>query len=119
MKRSHREGPMLFSLTLFPVGEPGSLAVPVAKAVEEIDRAGLYYQVTAMDTVIEGEWDEVMRAIGRAEQRMREEHDRVFMILTVDDHVGAENRLHGAVRDVMHQLGRFAPQQPEPEGITG
>jgi uncharacterized protein (TIGR00106 family) len=97
---------MLFSLSMFPVGASDSLVDPVAEVVDEIDRAGLRYDLTGADTVIEGEWDEVMPVIRRAEQRLRERHDRVYMVLTVDDHKGATNRLRGAVEDVERKLGR-------------
>jgi uncharacterized protein (TIGR00106 family) len=96
---------MLFSLSMFPVGSGPSLKGPVAEVVEEIHRAGLRYEVTGMDTVIEGEWDKVIPAIRRAEEALRREHERVYMVLTMDDHVGVENRLSGAVQDVERQLG--------------
>ena len=97
---------MLFSLTMFPIGAGPSLCTPVAEVVDEIDRAGIHYEVTGMDTVMEGEWEEVMPVIRRAEERMRERHGRVFMTLTVDDRLGVKDRLYGAVEDVERQLGR-------------
>lgn len=97
---------MLFSLSMFPIGSGDSLVDPVAEVVDEIDRAGLSYEVTGTDTVIEGDWDEVMPVIQRAEQRLRNQHDRVYMVLTVDDHKGATNRLRSSVEDVERKLGR-------------
>ncbi|HEX6937874.1 MAG TPA: thiamine-binding protein [Longimicrobiales bacterium] len=97
---------MLFSLSMFPVGASDSLVNPVADVVDEIDRAGLAYRVTGADTVIEGEWDEVIPVIRRAEERLRDKHDRVYMVLTVDDHKGGTNRLEGAVADIEKRLGR-------------
>ena len=63
---------MLFSLSMFPIGSGDSLVDPVAEVIDEIDRAGLRYRVTGADTVIEGEWDEVVPVIRRAEQRCAE-----------------------------------------------
>lgn len=97
---------MLFSLSMFPVGEGSSLVEPVSEVIDEIDKAGLRYEVTGMDTVIEGEWNEVMPVIQRAEQRLREKHDRVYMVLVMDDRPGSQDRIHGAVRDVERELGR-------------
>jgi len=101
---------MLFSLAMFPVGSGDSLVDPVAEVVDEIDRAGLRYRVNGADTVIEGDWDEVMPVIRRAEERLRETHDRIYMVLTMDDHRGGGNRLDGAVADVERKLGRPLPQ---------
>lgn len=97
---------MLFSLSMFPIGAGESLVDPVSLVVDEIDNAGLDYEVTGTDTVIEGEWDEVLPVISRARERLREEHDRVFMLLTVDDRAGSTDRLQGAVDDVQDRLGR-------------
>lgn len=97
---------MLFSLSMFPIGSGDSLTDPVTTVIDEIDDAGLDYEVTGADTVIEGEWDEVMPVIQRAHGRLREDHDRVYMVMTVDDRKGAKNRLQGAVEDVERELGR-------------
>lgn len=97
---------MLFSLTMFPVGHGPSLSKPVAEVVDEIDRSGLHYAVTGMDTIIEGTWEEVLPVIQRAEQRMRARYGRVYMTLSIDDRVGATDRLHGAVREVEQELAR-------------
>jgi uncharacterized protein YqgV (UPF0045/DUF77 family) len=47
-----------------------------------------------------------MPVIQRAQQRLREDHDRVYMVMTVDDRRGAKDRLQGAVEDVERELGR-------------
>jgi uncharacterized protein (TIGR00106 family) len=97
---------MLFSLSMFPIGSGESLVEPVAAVVDEVDRAGLDYEVTGADTIIEGEWEEVMPVIRRAGERLRQDHDRVFMVMTVDDHKGSRNRLENSVRDLEEELGR-------------
>jgi uncharacterized protein (TIGR00106 family) len=97
---------MLFSLSMFPIGSGDSLVDQVSEVVDEIDRAGLTYRVTGADTVIEGDWDDVMPVIREAERRLREKHDRVYMVLTVDDHAGARNRLEESPADVEQKLGR-------------
>lgn len=97
---------MLFTVAMFPVGDGVSLRKPVASVIDEIDRAGLHYDVSAANTVIEGEWDAVVPVIRKAEERLRAEHERVFMLLTLDDHVGVENRLHESVDDVEAELHR-------------
>lgn len=97
---------MLFSLSMFPIGKDDSLVEPIADVVDEIDNAGLDYRVTGADTVIEGEWDEVLPTIQRAEERLREKHDRVYMVLTMDDHKGAAGRLSRSPEEVEQKLGR-------------
>ena len=100
---------MLFGLTMFPVGEGTSLRHPVAEVIDEIDRAGLQYEVTAMDTVIEGTWEQVIPVIRDAERRLRQEHSRVFMLLTMDDNSCATSRLRRSADEVEQELGRRIP----------
>ena len=95
---------MLFSLTMFPVGNGPSIRKPVAEVIDVLDRSGLHYEVSATDTVIEGDWDRVLPAIREAEQKLRAKHGRVFTLLTVDDYSGGENRIHEAVEDVEREL---------------
>ena len=95
---------MLFSLTMFPVGNGPSIRKPVAEVIDVLDRWGLHYEVSATDTVIEGEWDRVLPAIRDAEQTLRAKHGRVFTLLTVDDYADGENRIHEAVEDVEREL---------------
>ena len=101
---------MLFNLTMFPVGSGDALAGPVAEVVEEIGQGGLPFAVNGSATVIEGDWDRVMPVIHRAFSRLRGENDRVFMVLTVDDHAGVRDRMHEAVEDVERELGHPVPR---------
>lgn len=97
---------MLFSLAMYPIGGSDELADPVSQVVEEIDRAGLDYQVTGMDTVIEGDFDDVWPVVCRAHARLRECYPRVFTLLAIDDHAGASGRMAGAVHDIDEMIGR-------------
>jgi uncharacterized protein (TIGR00106 family) len=102
---------MLFSLTMFPIGHGSSLTKPVADVIDEIERAGLRYEVTGMDTIIEGDWSSVLPVVQRAEERMRERYGRVYMTLALDDRVGASNRLDGAVDAIESALGHSVPSR--------
>jgi uncharacterized protein (TIGR00106 family) len=98
---------MLFSVSMFPIGSSDNLSHPVAEVIDEIDKAGLPYQVSAMDTIIEGTWDQVIPVIRRAHERMVAAHDRVYLTIAVDEHKGSESRLEGAIADVDRELGRI------------
>jgi uncharacterized protein (TIGR00106 family) len=100
---------MLFSVTMFPIGSSDELSHPVAEVVDEISRAHLPYRVSAMNTVIEGDWDTVMPVIQRAYERMVATHDRVHVTIVMDEHRGEGSRLDGAVEDVERELGHPVP----------
>ena len=98
---------MLFSVAMFPTSKAtASVSADVAKVIDIIDKSGLPYQLTAMSTLIEGEWDEVMPVLNKARLTLRETHDRVYMVLTMDDRKGAKNRLTGKVASIEKRLER-------------
>ncbi len=98
---------MLFQVTMFPTDKRGpSVSADVAKVIDLIDRSGLPYKLTAMATIIEGEWEPVMRLVNRARLLLRRHHGRVYIIITVDDRKGARNRLAGKIASIEKKLGR-------------
>ncbi|MEW5994416.1 MAG: MTH1187 family thiamine-binding protein [Candidatus Zixiibacteriota bacterium] len=98
---------MLFSVSMFPTSKGmASVSEDVAKVVDLIDKSGLPYKLSAMSTVIEGDWDEVMPLLNKARLMLREKHDRIYMVLTMDDRKGATNRLTGKVTSVEKHLQR-------------
>ena len=101
---------MLFSVSMFPIGSGDNLSHPVSEVIDEIDHAQLPYQVSAMNTVIEGAWDDVVPVIRKAYERLVEEHDRVYLTVTVDEHRHGKSRLKGAIADVDRELGHAVPR---------
>jgi uncharacterized protein (TIGR00106 family) len=98
---------MLFSLSIFPTSKgKASVSEDVAKVIDIIDKSGLPYQVTAMSTLIEGDWEPVMKVIDRARRVLRRRNERVYMVLTMDDRKGARNRLTGKVASIEKRLKR-------------
>jgi uncharacterized protein (TIGR00106 family) len=97
---------MIAEFSVVPVGGGEELAGPVAAVVDIIDRSGLPYQLTAMGTLVEGEWDAVLGLIRECHHRMRRDFPRVLTRVSIDDREGAERRLDGKVRDVEKILGR-------------
>ncbi len=101
---------MLFQLTMFPTSKKsasGSASKDVAKVIDIIDKSGLPYKMSAMSTVIEGEWEPVMKVINKARLMLRRNgHERIYIIITIDDRKGAKKRITGKVESVEKQLGR-------------
>jgi uncharacterized protein (TIGR00106 family) len=97
---------MLFSVSMFPIGSGDNLSHDVADVIDEFDRAGLTYQVSAMDTVIEGDWDEVMPVVRNAYRHLADTHERAYLTIVVDEHKAGRARLQGAMEDIDRELGR-------------
>ena len=99
---------MLFQLSMFPTDRrSASISKDVAKVIDIIDKSGLPYKTSAMSTVIEGEWEPVMKVINRARLALRRQgHQRIYIIINVDDRKGAKNRLTGKIKSIEKRLRR-------------
>jgi len=97
---------MIAEFSVVPVGKGEELAELVAGVVDIIDRSGLPYQLTAMGTLVEGEWDDVLALVKECHFKMRRQGARVLTRISIDDREKAVNRLTGKVRDVEKVLGR-------------
>ena len=97
---------MLAIFSTFPVGKSESLSKDVAEIIKIIDDSGLDCQTTAMGTLVEGEWDEVMDLIKVCHFKLRESSTRVNTKISIDDREGATGRIRGKITAVEKHLGR-------------
>lgn len=97
---------MLAMFSTFPIDKGSALGKDVAGVIDLIDKSGLDYQATAMGTLVEGDWDEVMGLIKKCHDKLRENSVRVYTRITIDDRAGATGRLKGKVADVEKIIGR-------------
>jgi len=97
---------MIVELSIFPIGTGVSLSSEVARIVKIIDAGGLPYQLTAMSTIIEGDWDRVMAVIKECHEALLEKSERVYTRIVIDDHKGKTGRLRGKVESIEKRLGK-------------
>jgi uncharacterized protein (TIGR00106 family) len=97
---------MVVQFSVIPLGGQEELKEAVAAIIDLIDRSGLPYQLNAMSTLLEGEWEPVMGVVRQCHEKMRESFPRVLTSITIDDRANASGRLKGKVSDVESVLGR-------------
>ena len=99
---------MLFQVIMFPTSKgKASVSEDVSKVIDIIDRSGLPYKLTAMCTIIEGEWTRVMEVLNKARKALRRRgHERIYISITIDDRKTARGRLTGKIAAVENRLGR-------------
>jgi len=93
-----------FSIT--PIGKGVSVGAYVARCLEIVDRSGLPYRLHAMGTVVEGEFDDVLKLIARCHKAVAEDCERVSTVVKIDDRKGASGQLDAKVKAVERRLGR-------------
>jgi len=97
---------MLIQFSIFPVGGQESVSGEVSKIIDLIDKSGLPYKTSAMSTTVEGEWEEIIELINSCRLKLRENNDRIYLTLTMDDRKGAAGRLDGKVKSIESKLNR-------------
>jgi len=95
---------MVVSFSMFPIGKGESLSTEIAKVIKLVKESGLPYQLGPMSTTIEGEWDEIFTLLNTCRQVLRQESNRVYMTIKVDDRAGGTDQLTKKVKSVEAKL---------------
>lgn len=96
---------MLVAFSVAPAGgESDSVSSAVAEAVRVVRDSGLPYELNAMFTLVEGEWDEVMDVVRRAVDAASAGAPRVSLVLKADIRPGHTDQLHSKVDRVQEHL---------------
>ncbi len=91
---------ILCEFSIVPLGKGESVSAYVAECVKLVRQSGLFYRLTAMGTIVEGEWDEVMDVVASCHRAVRALAPRVLTTIRVDDREGGGGRLESKVRSV-------------------
>lgn len=97
---------MVVEFSVVPIGRGEALAELIARIIGIVEKSGLPYQLTAMGTIVEGDWDGVFALIRECHETMRGEANRVYTHITIDDRDRFSGRIKGKVREVEAALGR-------------
>jgi uncharacterized protein (TIGR00106 family) len=97
---------MIVNFSIVPIGKGNSLSTQVAEVLKIVDESGINYKLHSMGTILEGDWDKILRLIRKCHKRMLENSDRVLTTITIDDRKGRSNRIVGKVQSVERKLGK-------------
>lgn len=101
---------MLLEFSMSPLGKGESVSEYVAGSLDIIDRSGVPYRLNPMGTVLEGEWDDVMRVVKDCFEHMSRNCGRVTCSMKFDWRRDATGRLTAKVESVERKLGRELKQ---------
>ena len=97
---------VLLDFSMAPVGRGESVSSYVARCLEVVSTSGLKYQLHAMGTILEGDWDQVFAVLQRCYEALRPDCNRISCSIRVDYRQGSESRLESKVRRVEELVGR-------------
>ncbi len=97
---------VLLEFSMSPFGRGESLSPYVARSLDIIDKSGLPYQLTPMGTILEGEWDEVMKVVSDCFAVMKSDCDRISAQIKIDYRAGPGGRMKAKIDAIEDKLGR-------------
>lgn len=97
---------MLVEFSIVPIGVGSSIGDQLAEVLKIVDESGLPYKVNPMGTVIEGEWDEVMKLIKKCHKTVMKKGERALTTITIDDRKGKPNRIDEKVKSIEKRIGK-------------
>jgi uncharacterized protein (TIGR00106 family) len=97
---------VLLEFSMSPLGKGESVGRYVARSLDIIDKSGVAYRLNPMGTVLEGEWNDVFRVVGKCYERMKKDCNRISCTIKVDYRKGHKGRLDSKVASVEKRLKR-------------
>lgn len=101
---------MLAEFSIFPLDKGAQgLSEYVSELVRIVQDSGLPHELHAMGTIVEGEPEEVYDLLLRCHLAMRQQSERIYVNLKVDDRPGRTGALQAKVAAVRNRI----PMQEE------
>jgi uncharacterized protein (TIGR00106 family) len=97
---------MVVNFTVVPIGKDSSLSAKVAEVLKIVSESGIDYKLHSMGTILEGNWDEIMKLIKKCHKKILKDSDRVLTTITIDDRKDRTGRIAGKVKSVEKKLGK-------------
>jgi uncharacterized protein (TIGR00106 family) len=97
---------MLVEFSIIPIGVGSSIGDQLAEVLKIVDTSGLPYKVNPMGTVIEGEWDEVIKLIKKCHRIVMKRGERALTTISIDDRKGKPDRIDEKVKSLERRLGK-------------
>jgi uncharacterized protein (TIGR00106 family) len=97
---------VLLDFSIYPTDKGESVSQYVARALDIVDKSGLPYRLHAMGTEIEGEWEPVVKVLGDCFEALREDCNRITLIVKMDYRKGGGGRLTSKIESLEKRLER-------------
>jgi uncharacterized protein (TIGR00106 family) len=97
---------MLVEFSIIPIGVGSSIGDQLAEVLKIVDTSGLPYKINPMGTVVEGEWDEVMKLVKKCHGTVMKRGDRALTTISIDDRKGKPNRIAEKVKSIERRIGK-------------
>jgi uncharacterized protein (TIGR00106 family) len=97
---------MLVEFSVIPIGVGSSLGAQLAEVLKIVDASGIPYKLNPMGTVVEGEWDTIMKLVKKCHGTVMKKNGRAVTTITIDDRKGKPNRIEMKVKSLEKRIGK-------------
>jgi uncharacterized protein (TIGR00106 family) len=97
---------MLAEFSIIPIGIGSSVGNQVSEVLKIVDNSGLPYKINPMGTVVEGEWNDIMKLIRKCHHTVLKGGERVVTTIAIDDRKGKPNRIEKKVKSIEKRIGK-------------
>lgn len=97
---------MLAEFSIIPIGAGSSIGDRLAEVLRIVDSSGIPYKINPMGTVVEGEWDEVIKLIKKCHRAVMKTGERTVTTISIDDRKGKPNRIEQKVKSIERRIGK-------------
>jgi uncharacterized protein (TIGR00106 family) len=96
----------LMEFSIFPLDKGTSLSQYVAEVLTVVDESGLDYRLNPMGTVVEGDWDELLKLLTKCFRVLEKESDRISLQAKFDFRKGVTGVIETKIKSVEKEAGR-------------
>jgi len=97
---------VLLEFSMSPTGKGESLSPYVSRILKIIDDSVISYRLTPMGTILEGEWDEVMKVVRDCFYELKRDCPRIGVHLKIDYREGSEKRMDSKIESLEKMIGK-------------
>jgi len=97
---------VMVEFSIVPMGKGVSISSQIAEVMRIVIASGVKYRVNPMGTVLEGEWDQLMKVVKECHYAVMKDGERVVTSIKIDDRKGTTERMDKKLAAVEQKLGK-------------
>jgi uncharacterized protein (TIGR00106 family) len=96
----------LMEFSIFPIDKGASLSPYVARALSVVEKSGLEYRLNPMGTVVEGEWEDLLKLLTGCLRDLEKDSERISLQVKFDHRRGISGAISSKIKSVEAKAGR-------------
>ena len=95
----------LMEFSIFPLDKGAGLGPYVARALSIVEKSGLEYRLNPMGTVVEGEWEDLLKLLTGCLRDLERDSERINIQAKFDHRKGVSGAISSKIKSVQAKAG--------------